>query len=78
MPVVNQHMKQLGVVSLYDDLMSRYQKIPFAPDLKFDLDSYVSEQALDGLFKVLADEEKRIREDPAARTTALLKRVFGK
>ena len=42
-----------------------------------DLDGYVTQQTLDGLFTVIAAEEKRIRRDPAARTTALLRRVFG-
>ena len=42
-----------------------------------DLDDYVTHRALDGLFKMMADEEKRIRENPAARTTALLRQVFG-
>jgi hypothetical protein len=43
-----------------------------------DLDTYVTDQALDGLFKTIGDEEKAIREHPAARTTALLRKVFGK
>jgi hypothetical protein len=42
-----------------------------------DLDAYVTNKALDGLFKMVADEEKRIRQNPAARTTALLQQVFG-
>lgn len=46
------------------------------PDL--DLDAYVTDKALDGLFAMIADEEKRIRENPVARTTELLQRVFGR
>lgn len=42
-----------------------------------DVDAYVTGKAMDGLFKVVAEEEKRIRENPAARTTDLLKQVFG-
>ena len=42
-----------------------------------DLDAYVTDRALDGLFTVLAEEEQAIRRDPAARTTDLLRRVFG-
>jgi hypothetical protein len=42
-----------------------------------DLDGYVTDKALDGLFLMIAAEEKRIRENPAARTTALLKKVFA-
>ena len=42
-----------------------------------DLDGYVEAQAVDGLFRMIAAEEKRIRQEPAARTTDLLKKVFG-
>jgi hypothetical protein len=42
-----------------------------------DVDAYVTNKALDGLFKMVAEEEKSIRESPAARTTALLQKVFG-
>jgi hypothetical protein len=44
---------------------------------KLDLDDYVTRKALDGLFYMLAQEEKRIRQDPVARTTELLRQVFG-
>ena len=53
------------------------ETIPFlAESFQFDLDRYVTEKALDGLFLVLAEEEKKIREDPAARVTELLEKVF--
>ncbi len=42
-----------------------------------DLDAYVTQKGLDGLFAMVAEEEKRIRENPAARTSELLKKVFG-
>ncbi|MEP6664376.1 MAG: DUF4197 family protein, partial [Verrucomicrobiota bacterium] len=42
-----------------------------------DIDSYVTQKAMDGLFKMVAAEEKKIRENPAARTTELLQKVFG-
>jgi hypothetical protein len=45
---------------------------------QFDLDKYVLGRTLDGLFYMLGDEEKRIRKDPAAQTTALLRQVFGR
>ena len=47
-------------------------------ELNLDLPDYVTQKALDGLFTMLAVEEKKIRENPAARTTELLKTVFGK
>ncbi len=52
--------------------------IPFVGSMRFDLDQYVNDKALDGLFLMLAEEEKKIRQDPAARVTDLLKEVFGK
>jgi hypothetical protein len=52
-------------------------KIPFADSLSLDLDQYVTAGALNGLFQMLAEEEKKIRSDPAARVTDLLKKVFG-
>lgn len=42
-----------------------------------DVDAYVTEKAMDGLFTLVAEEERRIRENPAARSTELLKSVFG-
>jgi hypothetical protein len=53
------------------------EKIPFADSFSFDLDKYVTDGALNGLFQMLAEEEKKIRADPAARVTDLLKKVFG-
>jgi hypothetical protein len=57
--------------------MDRYRALPLAPDPGFDLQDYVTQQGLDGLFTVLGQEEQRIRTDPAARVTDLLQRVFG-
>lgn len=75
-PIVSDQMRGVGLVEQYQALVDRYASLPFtkAPDL--DLESYVTNAALDGLFQVLGEEERRIREDPAARSTALLKEVF--
>ena len=56
--------------------MERYNSIPFVKPVKFDLEAYIVERTLFGLFSVLETEEQRIREDPLARSTELLKRVF--
>ncbi len=76
-PVVREHMGKVGAVQLYDDLMARYRAIPLVPAVDFSLDEYVTSKALDGLFDSVADVEKDIRANPAARTTELLRRVFG-
>jgi hypothetical protein len=76
-PIVHEKMSEVGVTRYYQDLNSSVQKIPFAGDLNLDLDKYVTNKSLDGLFKMVAEEEARIRKDPAARVTDLLKKVFG-
>jgi len=76
-PIVGGSMSEVGVTRYYQDLESRVSSIPFAGDLGLDLDGYVTNKSLDGLFKMVAEEEARIRTDPAARVTDLLKEVFG-
>lgn len=76
-PIVSERMDEVGVVRSYDQLVSRYAAIPFTKPPALDIRSYVTEKALDGLFTVLGQEERRIRTDPAARTTELLRQVFG-
>lgn len=76
-PVVDNVMNELGIVRLYDDLVTRYNSIPLVRRVEFDLDAYVVDRTLEGLFQTLAQEEARIRRDPVARTTRLLQRVFG-
>jgi hypothetical protein len=77
-PVVDKSMNEVGVARQYNELVGRYESIPFVKKETFDLDSYVVTKALDGLFHVLGDEEKKIRTNPEARVTDLLKEVFGK
>lgn len=77
-PIVEKRLGELGVVRTYNDLMDRYTAIPFTRKPEFNLTDYVTSKSLDGLFATLAQEEAKIRQDPAARTTALLQRVFGR
>lgn len=77
-PVVDDVMRQMGVVRVYEDLVTRYNAIPLVRPVEFNVQSYVVERTLDGMFSTLASEEQRIREDPLARTTKLLQRVFGR
>jgi len=77
-PVVRKQMKKVGAVRLYNKLLGRYTKIPFVPKPQVSLDDYVTGKALEGLFTVVAEEERKIRENPAARTTELLRKVFGR
>ena len=77
-PVVAQTMREVGVTRQYQELMGRAQAIPFLKSAPFDLDGYVVGKSLDGLFYVLGQEEQKIRTNPAARATDLLKQVFGR
>jgi hypothetical protein len=76
-PLVKDAMGEVGVTQSFQDLNARAESMPFGKSLSFDLDQYVTDGALKGLFKMLAEEEKRIRTEPAARVTDLLKKVFA-
>ncbi len=77
-PIVHQAMENVGVIQQYDRVM---QSASFGPWLgnqkRLNLDDYVVQKTLDGLFYMLGQEEKKIRTNPAAQTTTLLKQVFG-
>lgn len=76
-PVVRTKMDEVGAGKVYNSLLAKYNAIPLASKPDFSLDTYVTDKALAGLFARLGDMEAQIRADPAARTTALLKQVFG-
>lgn len=76
-PIVHQAMENVGVVRQYNKLMQNPLAAPLASDKSFNLDDYVVGKTVDGLFYMLGQEEKKIRTDPAAQTTAILKEVFG-
>jgi len=76
-PIVSNSMNEVGVTRQYKELVGRYESIPFVKKESFDLDQYVVTKALDGLFHMVGEEETKIRKNPTARTTDLLKEVFG-
>ena len=77
-PIVERVTEQVGVTQKYKQMMGRYGFLGrvVGQDAS-DIDGYVTEKALDGLFLLIADEERRIRRDPVGRTTAILRAVFG-
>jgi hypothetical protein len=77
-PVVDESLADVGAVNSYDAAMERYNSVPFVPKVEADLSDYVVEKGMDGIFYYLGKEEAAIRQDPAKRTTDLLKSVFGK
>ena len=76
-PIVIASMEEVGVYNIYNDLVAKYNLLPIDKPEAVDIDDYVTARTIDGIFTVLEGEEKRIREDPAARTTELLQKVFG-
>lgn len=76
-PIVEESLADVGAVSAYERAMAQYQALPLAAGVDTDITSYVVGKALDGIFFYLAKEEAVIRNNPAARTTDLLKKVFG-
>nr|NJM03054.1 DUF4197 domain-containing protein [Desulfobacula sp.] len=77
-PVVEESLSGVGAVKAYDDAMKEYKAIPFVPDARANLTDHVVEKGMDGIFYYLAKEEAAIRQNPAKRTTDLLKKVFNK
>jgi hypothetical protein len=77
-PVVDESLSGVGAVKAYDDAMKEYKTIPFVPDAKANLADHVVEKGMDGIFYYMAKEEAAIRQNPAKRTTDLLKKVFNK
>jgi len=77
-PIVDNSMNQVGTVQKYNDMLAGVQQVPFVKKETLDVGDYVTNKALDGLFLIVAEEERSIRKNPAARVTTLLKEVFGR
>lgn len=77
-PIVEEFTARVGVTQKYKDMVGRYGFLGrFVGQDASDIDGYITEKALDGLFLLMADEERRIRRDPIGRTTSILRKVFG-
>jgi hypothetical protein len=76
-PVITNSLNKVNATKYYSDLVNTYNKIPLVQKVNPDLNEYATTKAMDGLFLLISDEEKKIRKDPVARTTELLKKVFG-
>ncbi len=76
-PIVASSLDEVGAVRSFNKLLKGYQKLPGAPKVDADLTQHVVDGGVGGIFHYVAEEEKAIRENPAARTTELLKRVFS-
>jgi hypothetical protein len=76
-PVVSDVIDQVSLTRYYTDFATIYNRVPGVKDINTDLDDYVTKKAMEGLFTLIAEEEERIRENPVARTTELLRKVFS-
>jgi uncharacterized protein DUF4197 len=76
-PIVQAALDKTSATKYYKDITGTYNKIPLVTKVNPDLNAYATDKAIEGLFVMIAKEEKNIRENPVARTTDLLKKVFG-
>jgi len=76
-PVIEDVTEEVSLTRYYGDFANVYNRIPGVNDINTDLNDYVTKKAIGGLFTLIAEEEEKIREDPIARTTELLKKVFS-
>ncbi|HCC82930.1 MULTISPECIES: DUF4197 domain-containing protein [unclassified Methylophaga] len=78
-PVIDTSLNEVGATRYYNQLNDKLSSVPVVgQELDMDLQDYVTDQALNGLFVMLAEEEQKIRDNPAARTSEILQQVFGK
>jgi hypothetical protein len=71
-------MQKVQVTKYWKTVATAYNKLPMVSKVNPNLENYVTDKAIEGLFKLIAEEEIKIRKDPAAQVTDLLKKVFGK
>ncbi len=76
-PIIDSTLKKNNATRYYSSLVNTYNKVPLVQKVNPNLTEYATSKAVDGLFILVAQEEKKIRENPAARVSDILKRVFG-
>ena len=76
-PIVSDKLGETSATRYYGDIVSKYNQLPLVKKVDPDLEAYATDKAIAGLFLLIAKEEANIRANPRARTTELLRRVFG-
>ncbi len=76
-PIVDNQLGQANATQYWGDILTVYNKIPFVQPINTDLSNYVTTKTVEGLFRLIGQEEAKIRQNPAERTSALLKKVFS-
>lgn len=77
MPVIEEALEKVDATRYYSEIVNSYNRIPGVKKLNPDLNEYATDKAIEGLFTLVAEEEANIRENPGARTTELLRKVFS-
>lgn len=77
LPIVKKATEKVGLVQKYDDFAGKANRLGLLDDNQTNLENYVTQKALDGLFLMIADEEKEIRAHPVEQGSKLLSKVFG-
>jgi hypothetical protein len=77
-PIVKKAIEKVQLTKYWNPVVSNYNKVPFVKKVNPDLEAYVLERAISGMFTLVAEEEAKIRNNPAARVSDILKKVFGK
>ena len=76
-PVIKNSFSKVGADQIWTNIITKYNSVPFVTKVNPDLTDYVTNEALEGVYKMISVEEKNIRNNISARTTPLLKQVFG-
>ena len=76
-PIISASLNKMEITKYWKPLFTKYNKIPLVSKVNPDLNTYVTQKTMDGLFLLVAQEELKIRTDPAARVSNILKKVFG-
>lgn len=76
-PIIKSSLDKVDATRLWEDVIKTYNQIPFVAKQNPDIAGYVTDKAIDGLFVMIAKEELKIRQNPAARTSEILRKVFG-
>lgn len=76
-PIIISSMEDVSISKNWNSLTAKYNSIPFTEKINPDLEDYITNKAIDGLFILIAKEEIKIRENPSARTSEILKKVFN-
>ncbi|MBE50395.1 MAG: hypothetical protein CMP51_01745 [Flavobacteriales bacterium] len=76
-PIVKSKMNELKIYKSWNILYNRYNSLPFSENQDFDLENYIVEKTIDGIFILISEQERLIRKDPSKRINDILKRIFN-